>query len=1090
MVREYTAFISYRHLPLDKAVADKLHKSIERYVIPRDLRKNGKKTLGLVFRDQEELPLSNDLSEDIFSALDHSDFLIVVCTPETSKSMWVRREIRYFIEKHGRNRVITVVADGTPETAIPVEVTTTFAEDGVTVLEQHEPLCAFVSDSSQKKVLRNLDKELLRLYAAILEKPYDSLRQRHKRRRLQRVCTAMAAAFFIALAFVGVLVDRNMKINEQRQAVQLRESELLTIDAQEALRNGDTRQAIQSAISALPQSEEERPYYAPAEQVLLEAMDIYGEAEAPVLLRDIRLEQMTSIANFALSPDGTRAVTIDDYGVVHCFDTADGGHQWSETVAVTGAFQQGESHVRISGDQNYVLCCYGKVMEIRNLETGELYWSKECLSSFGHYFIYDDVQNRIALLQDVHIYSTHVRYQELTVLSAETGEELLAIPLRETVEKQGDCFFSYRRSSRLPAGGAFSEDGQYFACAYFQEDGQNGTVNMHCYVVDLDAGTVVTQYTQEAEEVCYVSNMIFREDALLIALETTDLRKAASVLKLDWPAGTLQWQMTTPAELDGNLKSQDMDSFVLFWETVAIAGRRNSLYMIELETGDLLASNRVPGTLTGMFTVSNESFAFTLDNGTYGVGWCSQEIILSTSDFFQTYVSVGRHERIQPYGGGILQYYSEEGYYELSVSNAVRKGYLALVPEGEEKMLLIKQPMIQESPVEHRNIGLPVEARSFTCTNATVVPCGDEIILGMFSASGEDGYWDNFYVALDKKTHEVTRVIDVEDGANLKHYFLPDGFGYLQYDVGGTTMLYRGEEVSELTKKYDETWPEEEQYPISNYIRTDTNYLFDGTVLTAHCDTHNLTVLRNGVVETVTEIPQSDSDPVRPYAQIYREVKAGANGWIMLGLSEELGGAVRNLWFYDSTERRWVQPEEITKVQGTGICSFSKTNSCFASVDESHMVRVWDMQTANEIASFPLQLPYNCVLFMDFLLDDSCIVVKTLDAQILIYEISTGALLIHEQLETPNIGGLRIYEDTQMRRLYILDSYLSGFDNGVCIDLDSWTTLGSGGGQLYYDAESRTLLRWKNTFSGNDPLWYSRIPTTQELIQIGREIIS
>ena len=154
------------------------------------------------------------------------------------------------------------------------------------------------------------------------------------------------------------------------------------------------------------------------------------------------------------------------------------------------------------------------------------------------------------------------------------------------------------------------------------------------------------------------------------------------------------------------------------------------------------------------------------------------------------------------------------------------------------------------------------------------------------------------------------------------------------------------------------------------------------------------------------------------------------------------------------------------------------------------MVRVWDMQTANEIASSPLQLPYNCVLFMDFLLDDSCIVVKTLDAQILIYEISTGALLIHEQLETPNIGGLRIYEDTQMRRLYILDSYLSGFDNGVCIDLDSWTTLGSGGGQLYYDAESRTLLRWKNTFSGNDPLWYSRIPTTQELIQIGREIIS
>ena len=53
-----------------------------------------------MFRDEDELPISSDLNSDIYTALDRSEFLIVVCTPETPKSMWVRREIEYFQEHH------------------------------------------------------------------------------------------------------------------------------------------------------------------------------------------------------------------------------------------------------------------------------------------------------------------------------------------------------------------------------------------------------------------------------------------------------------------------------------------------------------------------------------------------------------------------------------------------------------------------------------------------------------------------------------------------------------------------------------------------------------------------------------------------------------------------------------------------------------------------------------------------------------------------------------------------------------------------------------------------------------------------------
>ena len=165
MAREYAAFISYRHCPLDMAVAEAVHKQIERYRIPKDLRKNGEKHLGVVFRDRDELPLSNNLTEDIYEALDHSRFLIVICTPETPESLWVDREIQYFIKKHGRERVLTVLAAGSPEESIPKRITHIWADDGVTVVGQIEPLCAFLVDETQKKVLRNLRSEFLRLVA-------------------------------------------------------------------------------------------------------------------------------------------------------------------------------------------------------------------------------------------------------------------------------------------------------------------------------------------------------------------------------------------------------------------------------------------------------------------------------------------------------------------------------------------------------------------------------------------------------------------------------------------------------------------------------------------------------------------------------------------------------------------------------------------------------------------------------------------------------------------------------------------------------------------------------------------------------------
>ena len=54
--RNYIAFISYRHKPLDKEAAERIQRSIESYTVPKELRARfGASKLGLVFRDEDEL---------------------------------------------------------------------------------------------------------------------------------------------------------------------------------------------------------------------------------------------------------------------------------------------------------------------------------------------------------------------------------------------------------------------------------------------------------------------------------------------------------------------------------------------------------------------------------------------------------------------------------------------------------------------------------------------------------------------------------------------------------------------------------------------------------------------------------------------------------------------------------------------------------------------------------------------------------------------------------------------------------------------------------------------------------------------------
>ena len=118
---KYTAFISYRHGGSDEFVAKTLHAMLESYRIPGRLsEKLGKKRVGRIFRDVDELPSSSSLYHNIEDALGQSEFLLVICTPRLQESQWCMREIELFKKFRGSDHIIAVLAEGEPPGQLPL----------------------------------------------------------------------------------------------------------------------------------------------------------------------------------------------------------------------------------------------------------------------------------------------------------------------------------------------------------------------------------------------------------------------------------------------------------------------------------------------------------------------------------------------------------------------------------------------------------------------------------------------------------------------------------------------------------------------------------------------------------------------------------------------------------------------------------------------------------------------------------------------------------------------------------------------------------------------------------------------------------
>ena len=185
----YFAFVSYSRK--DMPWAKWLQKKLQNYMLPSKLIRTHKglpKRITPVFRDQQDIS-GNVLENALHQALDDSRYLIVICSPNSAKSIYVNEEVRYFVSLGRQEQIIPLIVSGTAFSGDPE--TECFPE----ALRAITPELLGINIQEYGKRMA-----FLRIVSTMLRIHHDEIVKRDGTRRLIRRIAAATAAVILAAA--------------------------------------------------------------------------------------------------------------------------------------------------------------------------------------------------------------------------------------------------------------------------------------------------------------------------------------------------------------------------------------------------------------------------------------------------------------------------------------------------------------------------------------------------------------------------------------------------------------------------------------------------------------------------------------------------------------------------------------------------------------------------------------------------------------------------------------------------------------------------------------------------------------------------
>ena len=572
---KYDAFISYRHCELDQFVATTLHKELEAFRLPKaiekQLRAKGitKKKIERVFRDRDELPITNNLADPITNALRNSDFLLVICSPRLRESLWCRKEIETFIKMHGREHIFAVLIEGEPADSFPEEL---LYEEKVTVDvngNEHvekvpiEPLAADVRGKNKKEIRKKIKEEVLRLAAPMFDCSYDDLKQRHRERAIRRII-ATAGSISAVFAVFGIVSSvMAYRINEQsiqikEQSVQIqKQSDQINEQYQEALRTnakqmaedafdlierGDIDAAKETAYQALSG---EMPYTEEAEYALVSSLQLYrnGQQIAPKRL----LKQESQISFCKTSPDMTKLMIVDIFGEMKIYNPLSGEELYGVSLEDTYMTEEQVCFI----DNESIVYPVEAGFAVYNFSTKE-----ECTVESDYFSTLASDKNGKYILT--------VGFDIVTIYDANTLDVLFTGNGEEDINLLYNAYFS-------------RENGKYALVEYTQDD------KAGAYIIDLETKTA-TVFLSDSDSI----TSMWIEDEYIYLTGYTYADDTAGTVYCIRPDGSLVWECNVSGMPDDIMafgeQSDDKLAFTVFSKIIVI-NKADGSYICETDCG-------------------------------------------------------------------------------------------------------------------------------------------------------------------------------------------------------------------------------------------------------------------------------------------------------------------------------------------------------------------------------------------------------------------------------------------------------------------------------------------------------------------------
>ena len=200
------AFISYSHK--DVKEAKWLHKHLEYYKLPSDIFNEydeNNRYLRPVFRDKEDIG-TGVLKSVLRKELEVSEYLIIICSPNSAQSTYVSQEAQVFIDQGRIDHIIPYIIDGVPKSGGEKECFPKSLINHVDQFPDDELLGANINEVGKPKAF-------IRVVSSLLNVEFDTLWKRHKREQKKRLFVLSLLFLFLLFFTYWFAVPLKLSVN-------------------------------------------------------------------------------------------------------------------------------------------------------------------------------------------------------------------------------------------------------------------------------------------------------------------------------------------------------------------------------------------------------------------------------------------------------------------------------------------------------------------------------------------------------------------------------------------------------------------------------------------------------------------------------------------------------------------------------------------------------------------------------------------------------------------------------------------------------------------------------------------------------------